>query len=104
MLYFSEDGKTMQVEYYSTDKMAYFLENSQFTLTLDLVDAEKTEETTEAPESEQVTTAPTPEQTNAPEQTTAPTEEKKGCGATASLALIPLICLAFPLIGKKERE
>lgn len=98
MLYFSEDGKTMQVEYYSTDKKAYFLENSQFTLTLDLVDAEKTEETTEVPESEQVTTAPTPE------QTTAPTEEKKGCGAAVSLALIPLICLAFPLIGKKERE
>ena len=39
MLYFSADGKTMQVEYYSTAKEKYFLSDNQFTLTLDTVDA-----------------------------------------------------------------
>lgn len=39
MLYFSADGKTMQVEYYSTAKEKYFISDNQFTLTLDTVDA-----------------------------------------------------------------
>ena len=35
MFYFSEDGKQLQVQYYSTIKDAYFKSNNQFTLTLD---------------------------------------------------------------------
>lgn len=38
MFYFSEDGKTLQVEYYSTAKNAYFMEENQFTVTLDMVE------------------------------------------------------------------
>ena len=38
MFYFSEDGKTMQVENYSTDRKAFFLKRNQYTLELDLVD------------------------------------------------------------------
>ena len=39
MLYFSEDGKTVQVEYYSTAKEKFFKSVNQFTLELDVVEA-----------------------------------------------------------------
>ncbi len=37
MFYFSEDGKTVQVEYYSTIKQKYYKINNQFTFELDVV-------------------------------------------------------------------
>jgi len=37
MLYFKNDGKTVEVEYYSTVNEAYFLEENQFTFEIDLV-------------------------------------------------------------------
>lgn len=40
MLYFSADGKKVQVETYSTDKKAFFLEENQYTFTLDVVEPE----------------------------------------------------------------
>lgn len=36
MFYFSEDGKELQVRYYSTVKEEYFKENNQFSITLDV--------------------------------------------------------------------
>ena len=109
MLYFSADGKTMQVETYSTDKKAFFLEENQFTLTLDLAGDKKSEATTEQPEPEtdpatepEATTASVPEATNAPEQTNAPEPEKNGCGAI-SFAIIPVLFLALPVVRKKRR-
>ena len=108
MLYFSADGKTMQVETYSTDKKAYFLEENQFTLTLDLADGkapettaqEITAEVTEVPETQpEVTEAPS---TEAP--TTEPIPEEKGCGASVSLAIVPMILLAVPAFLKRRRE
>jgi hypothetical protein len=111
MLYFSADGKTMQVETYSTDKKAFFLEENQFTLTLDLAGDKKAEVTTEQPEPEtdpatepEATTAPAPEATNAPEQTNAPTEEKKGCGGFSTYAILTvLVCGACLSIKRKEK-
>ena len=109
MLYFSADGKTMQVETYSTDKNAYFLEENQFTLTLDLagdaVEAETTAEETTA----EVTDAPAtePEVTEAPATeapTTEPTPEKKGCGSSVSLAFIPMIFLAIPAFYERKKR
>ncbi|MBO5971135.1 MAG: metallophosphoesterase [Clostridia bacterium] len=108
MLYFSADGKTMQVETYSTDKKAYFLEENQFTLTLDLAEGkapettaqEITAEVTEVPETQpEVTEAPS---TEAP--TTEPIPEEKGCGASVSLAIVPMILLALPAFFKRRRE
>ena len=109
MLYFSADGKTMQVETYSTDKKAFFLEENQFTLTLDLagdkIETETTAEVTtaevmEAPATEpEVTEAPS---TEAP--TTEPTPEKKGCGSSVSLAFVPMILIAVFAVFKKRRE
>lgn len=104
MLYFSSDGKTMQVETYSTDRKAFYLEENQFTLTLDLVEPKPEETTAEATEPE--TTAPPttePVTTEAP-TATEPATEKKGCGASLSLATLPMIFLAVPFIFKKERE
>jgi hypothetical protein len=107
MLYFSADGKTMQVETYSTDKKAFFLEENQFTLTLDLADGKPAETTAEETTAE-VTEVPEtqPEATEAPttEPATAPAPEKSGCGAAVSLAIFPMIFLAIPFVFKKKRE
>ena len=108
MLYFSADGKTMQVEYYSTDKKAYFLENSQFTLTLDLA-GDKTEAVTTAPEQTEAPTdtteapANTDNATEAPTVTDAPVTDNKGCGSAVTFAAVPVLLLALPVIGKKKR-
>ncbi len=105
MFYFSEDGRNLQVEYYSTDRKAYFLENSQFTVTLDLVEPKAEETTAEVTEPAVIEPAETdPVVTDAPEQTTAPAEEKKGCGGAISAAIIPVLCLALLPIAKKEQE
>jgi len=111
MLYFSEDGKTMQVETYSTDKKAFFLEENQYTLTLDLAGdkkaeadtAEQTEPVTEPVTEPEATSAVEPENTIAPEATNAPEPEKKGCGAAVSIAIIPMLLLALPIVSKKKR-
>lgn len=104
MFYFSEDGRNLQVEYYSTDRKAYFLEENQFTVTLDLVET-KTEETTAEPEESECWL--TEETTAEPIATEAPTPEtepaKGGCGGVVSLAIIPLIFIAVPVLGKKKK-
>ena len=108
MLYFSADGKTVQVETYSTDKKAFFLEENQFTLTLDLAEG-KAAETTAPETTVEVTDAPAtePEVTEAPATeapTTEPTPEKKGCGSSVSLAFIPMILLAIPAIYERKKR
>ena len=42
MFYFSEDGKTVQIEYYSTIREQYLYESNQYTFELDVVDAPET--------------------------------------------------------------
>ena len=123
MLYFSEDGSEIQVEYYSTVKEAYFLEENQFTVKLATVTAsEETTPDTEAP-TEEVTEAPSEEATEtltqpetpteettlpAPEETTAsPTETDApdgGCGALVGLAVIPALLLPLALLCKKKED
>jgi len=39
MLYFSEDGKEVDVEYYSTDRKAFYLADNQFHLELNVIEA-----------------------------------------------------------------
>ena len=108
MLYFSADGKTMQVETYSTDRKAFYLEENQFTLTLDLAGDKKVEETTAPEATAEVTEAPATESdTTAAPVTEAPTTtepEKSGCGASVSIAIVPMIILAIPAFFKKRRE
>ncbi len=50
MLYFKDDGKTVEVEYYSTVNDAYFLPENQFTFEIDLVGQQE-----ETPEEDAVT-------------------------------------------------
>ena len=57
MLYFSQDGKTLSVEYYSTVKKQYYLSTSQFTMTLA---EEKEEITTGSTVESESETEPTP--------------------------------------------
>ena len=108
MLYFSADGKTMQVETYSTDRKAFYLEENQYTLTLDLAEgkaAETTAEVTEAPTTEALATEPVVTEAPATEApATEPAPEKSGCGASVSLAIIPMILLALPAVFKRREE
>lgn len=104
MLYFSADGKTMQVETYSTDRKAFYLEENQFTLTLDLVEPKTEETTAEATEPETTATPTTEPVTTEAPTATEPTPEKSGCGASLSLATLPMIFLAISFVSKKERE
>ncbi len=50
MLYFSEDGREVTVEYYSTIQEKFYLGANQFTLTLDLVGKEDEQPPAQAPE------------------------------------------------------
>jgi hypothetical protein len=99
----------MQVETYSTDKKAFFLEDNQFTLTLDLAGDKVEAETTTPETTAEATEAPAtePEATEAPvteAPTTEPAPEKSGCGASVSLALVPMILFVIPTVVKKRRE
>ena len=95
MLYFSEDGSQVQVEYISTVKNAYFLEENQFSVTLDTVKASAetptdtetpTEEPTEPetePATEEITEEITEEVTEEiPEETTESVAEETAETAT----------------------
>lgn len=72
MLYFSEDGSHIDVEYISTVNNGYFLEENQFSVDIAVVDASAIPEATE-PEQTEKPTKPTVNQTEpateAPEQT-----------------------------------
>ena len=76
MLYFSEDGKDVTVEYFSTFKDKYFMSDSQFTMTLNVVqplEGDEEQTPTEDPEespvekpAEKPTEAPTEKPTQKP--------------------------------------
>lgn len=108
MLYFSNDGKTITVENYSTVRDEFYMSTSQMTIDISgFVMGEntenKTDETTAAPDND----------TEAPENTTAvveetpnvtePTTEKKSCGSfTLSAAVILPLCFVAFAFGKKK--
>ena len=114
MLYFSEDGKKVSVEYYSTIKEQYFMSDSQFSFELDLVDeedigggdvgggddeddesknegGENTEKPTEKP-TEKATDTKEPDPTEAPSDSTN-SGAKSGCGASAASVTVLLVTL-----------
>ena len=68
MLYFSKDGKSIEVEYYSTVRNMYYMPANQFTIKIpEYVSAEESEdETTVVTETDAVETAPVIETTEAP--------------------------------------
>ena len=85
MLYFSEDGNSVQVEYYSTTRKKFYKSNNQFEMTLNV---EHTLETT------------APNDTVPPDCTEEPLES--GCGASASLAFVAVTAMGAAIVLKKK--
>lgn len=132
MLYFSEDGKDVTVEYYSTFKGKYFMSESQFTMTLDVVgdgnddtvdngnggneDNEDENENNGGNNNGQEIGKPNKEtkpnkdtadgitDTNAP--TEAPAVEMSGCGSTVAISAVGLttLMLGACLVTKKKKR
>ena len=89
MLYFSEDGQNVTLQYYSTTKNMLFRSVNQFSFTLDTVGARTavTEEMTEAPQTEGI-------QSDAPitaePQTEAPTADNTEGNITSTVIISAL--------------
>ena len=67
--------------------------------------APATEAVTEAPKTEAPATEPEATEATATEApVTEPAPEKSGCGASVSLALVPMILFVIPTVVKKRRE
>jgi hypothetical protein len=95
MLYFSEDGSDVTVEYYSTLKEKVFKSENQFTMKLDVV--EYKEGSDEKPT----------ERIEATEQPTAPiTDERQGCGATLSVISVSAVTVmaAYSCFIKRRKR
>ncbi len=115
MLYFSNDGKTVTVEQYSTNDQKYFMSTSQFTFTVPKDEHAVNNGTEEVPpstdDSSDVTDS-TVEKTDAPsiptEESTSDTGEAKKSGCSESIsfgAVAILVCLPLPLcITRKKRR
>lgn len=82
MLYFSEDGRNVEVQYYSTIKQAFFKKNNQFKLTIDVPES-TIPETTPAETTPAATTPAetTPAGSETPEVTT-PIDSETGNNTT----------------------
>ena len=117
LLHFSEDGKNVTVEYYSTINEKYFMEENQFSFTLDLAgDATDTSNTDNDQSSSNETNtdnASTDKQTNTEESATDANannnqpSQSKGCGASVScglLVLIPCTAIASVCVRKKRKN
>ncbi len=119
LLHFSEDGKDVTVEYYSTIREEYFMTSNQFSFSLDLagdevtVPPEKIEEPEKKPKptqkpTEKVTETHTEQITEAlTEAPTEATEEKSGCGAmisTGIIALLPSLAFASSVVLKRKKK
>ena len=101
MLYFSEDGKTLSVEYYSTVRDAYYMSTSQMEIampvyTLTPADPEESESETEKTE-----TAPAGD-----EQTETDTDEDTFPTGTyvAIFAAVFLNCIVVPILVRRNRK
>ena len=100
IFYFSEDGKRIDVEYFSTVKNMYFKEKNQFTISIPIMFQPKLET---VPLTEAVTSAPATE-----EPATSATEaEEKGCKVSVCSAMaaasLAVLCSAL-LVRKKRKE
>lgn len=96
MLYFSNDGRHVDVEYYSTDREAFYCKENQFSLELNVIGSgvavEPVETTDTASESL---------------QETEPSKTEDGCGSSVSLIGLSLVaalstCTAF--VAKKKEK
>ncbi|MBE6548985.1 MAG: hypothetical protein E7670_01000 [Ruminococcaceae bacterium] len=104
MLYFSEDGKQLDVRYYSTAKNAYFKRNNQFSRSIDYIKRPETNKQNEVSEN---TTKQPETTTQAIETTVVHIDKKNGCNSSISLTSIFIVTTisAFAVfIYKKKKE
>ncbi len=108
IFYFSEDGKTIDVEYFSPIKNQYFKEKNQLTINIPKgFINEKPKETTVVTE---VTTTEAPVTTPLPTESGAATtaeEKQSGCkGALPTVIAVPALMsmVAVSIVRKKKRE
>ena len=118
MLYFSEDGKDVTVNYYSVFKDKYFMSDSQFSMTLDVVgdddntDAENNNNNNDennGGENNQNTQKPdTTEAIKKPTESKAETaEEDGGCGsvmAVSTVGVVALTALGACFVPRKKKK
>ncbi len=110
MLYFSEDGKTVSTEYYSTIRNEYYMPENCYTFELNVIKAP-----TEGEANKPGTSKPSDGGTSATDvpsnesdvstETDAAGEETVGCGSTISfsaMALVSVVTLGSALIVKKH--
>ena len=114
MLYFSEDGSQVEVEYISTAKNAYFMEENQFTVELAVVEASAAPIETQPAQTE-AQTSPSEEET-APVETNEETtndqtdKQEEASFPTATIAIIVAIAavvtvvIIFLLKSKKKTK
>lgn len=105
MLYFSEDGRNVTVEYYSTIQEKYYMPSNQFTMKLDVVDEEDLAVTTDNIQTSAPNNQPTEITTD--EQDSDSSEQPKGCSSAFTMknvAILSLIlCASLPMLRKKEQ-
>ncbi len=77
MLYFSEDGSHVDVEYISTAREAYYLEENQFSIDLAVVESSTAPAETEPETTDTVETSDTAESSDTPAPETQPNDEKE---------------------------
>ncbi len=130
MFYFSEDGKDVTVRYYSTFKDKYFMNDSQFSMTLDVVGddnvndgntnddntndenngnvndnqngTQNDQNATQTPENTDGTDTPTDSKPEATED-----ESSGGCGSVISIGavgIVALTALGISLVPSKKRR
>ena len=107
MMYFKNDGKTVEIETYATIQKQYFKAENQYTFEpkVDFLPTPEQVET-EPPATEEVTEpATTPPETNTPETQAPPAGNSGGCGGvvgTPVVALIATVGCGFTLLRKKK--
>ncbi len=101
MLYFSEDGRDVTVEYYSTIKEKYFRSDNQFTMTLDLIDMEETETTTTSSETESTSADTTDDIATTPIEAHHPADGVLVAIVVLAVAIVAAVVMA---ILKKRRN
>ena len=115
MLYFSEDGKNVTVEYYSTVKEQYFMTENQFSFTLDPAgdpvikndDKDDTSSPIKKPSEKTTQSAKSEAEVKENETEQQSDTEKRGCGSTVTagaVALYTTLGISFTTLKKRKKH
>jgi len=103
MLYFSEDGKNVTLDYYSTIKKKYYMSINQFDFEVDVVKVK--EEPVQPPvDSTDSTTSEQPTTSENSNSTVNGGEQSSGCKSTMSASALSLVMMALCLAVILKRK